>query len=178
MSTISLALMMTAFGRPDAEEISFQTFKSSLLSNFLVDKLEVVNKTTVRVYAHSSAKFKKEMNEDNEVVYEVSENTAPKNLPMTSTYKYYFHIGSVDSFERQMEEAQKALGYKADEFIPIKYVSQWNILQEIMRFAPTLLLIGGYIWLTRKSMGSFGGGATGGTRNFFNVGKAQVKLMI
>lgn len=43
------------------------------------------------------------------------------------------------------------------------------------RFAPTLLLIGAYVWFTRKSMGgTFGGNSTRGGRNFFNVGKAHV----
>ena len=32
-----------------------------------------------------------------------------------SGYKYFFHIGSVDSFERKMEEAQEALGITLGE---------------------------------------------------------------
>ena len=39
--------------------------------------------------------------------------------------------------------------------------------------APTLLLIAGYVWFTRRQMGGLTGGA-GGSRGIFNVGKAQV----
>ena len=39
--------------------------------------------------------------------------------------------------------------------------------------APTVLLIAGYVWFTRRQMGGFAGGAGG--RGLFNVGKAQVR---
>ena len=46
-------------------------------------------------------------------------------------------------------------------------------MQEILRLAPTLLLIAGYVWFTRRQMGGLSGTAGGG-RGLFNVGKAQV----
>ena len=39
--------------------------------------------------------------------------------------------------------------------------------------APTILLIAGYVWFTRRQMGGLTGGGGGG-RGIFNVGKAQV----
>jgi len=44
------ALLMTALATPDAQEISFQTFKTDLLANKMVDRIEVVNKSLVKVY--------------------------------------------------------------------------------------------------------------------------------
>lgn len=41
--------------------------------------------------------------------------------------------------------------------------------------APTILLIAGYVWFTRRQMGGFTGTAGGG-RGLFNVGKAQVSV--
>ena len=38
------------FGRADVQEISFQHFKTQLLSKGLVDRLEVCNKSTVKVF--------------------------------------------------------------------------------------------------------------------------------
>lgn len=63
--------------------------------------------------------------------------------------------------------------------VPITYVNEVGWQQEILRFAPTLLLIGAYIYITRRTMGGgglggLGGGGSGGGRNIFNVGKAQV----
>jgi AFG3 family protein len=52
-------------------------------------------------------------------------------------------------------------------------------LQELGRLAPTALLIGLYIWFTRRQMGGFGGaGGMGGGRGIFNVGKAQARCAV
>ena len=48
-------------------------------------------------------------------------------------------------------------------------------IQELLRLAPTILLIAGYVWFTRRQMGGLGGQGPGG-RGLFNVGKAQVGL--
>ena len=94
-----------------------------------------------------------------------------------SQYKYYFNIGSVDSFERQLEEAQETLGWNPDEFIPITYTSQVSWSSELLRLAPTILLIAGYVWFTRRSMGGGMGGMGGGSRSLFNVGKAHIAVI-
>ena len=92
-----------------------------------------------------------------------------------SQHKYSFNIGSVESFDRKMEEAQEALGFDPNEFIPITYTNELSWSQELLHLLPTLLLIGGYVWFTRRGMGGGGmGGGMGGGRGIFNVGKAQV----
>ena len=49
--TIGAILLMTITMRgSDTQEISFQWFKTNLLATGLVDKLEVMNKSQVRVY--------------------------------------------------------------------------------------------------------------------------------
>ena len=74
-----------------------------------------------------------------------------------------------------MEEAQEALGFDPNEFIPITYTNELSWSQELLHLLPTLLLIGGYVWFTRRGMGGGGmGGGMGGGRGIFNVGKAQV----
>ena len=93
-----------------------------------------------------------------------------------SQHKYSFNIGSIDSFDRKMEEAQEALGFDPNEYVPITYTNELSWSQELLRLLPTLLLIGGYVWFTRRQMGGggLGGGGMGGGRGIFNVGKAQV----
>ena len=39
-------------------------------------------------------------------------------------YKFHFNIGSIDSFERKMEEAQEDLGWGTDAFVPITYTNE------------------------------------------------------
>ena len=65
---------------------------------------------------------------------------------------------------------------------PCSYVSEVSWQQELLRLAPTLLLIAGYVWFTRSQggLGGLGGGGRGGPgggRGIFNVGKAQVAVL-
>ncbi|CAK9187275.1 unnamed protein product [Ilex paraguariensis] len=48
--------------------------------------------------------------------------------------------------------------------------------QELMRFAPTLLILGSLMYMGRRMQGGFGvgGGAGKGARGIFNIGKAQI----
>jgi AFG3 family protein len=85
---------------------------------------------------------------------------------------YYFHIGSVETFERKLEDAQRTLGVTPRDFIPVVYSNETSLGHELMRFAPTLLLIGGMIFLSR-GMGGAGGG--GGPGNIFRIGKSTAK---
>lgn len=54
------ALVMTALARPDAQEISFQMFKTDLLAQRLVERIEVVNKSLVKVYVRRFHQTKSE----------------------------------------------------------------------------------------------------------------------
>ena len=103
------------------QEISFQMFRNQLLANGLVDKLEVSNKNLVKVYVRSSAPS---MDAEGALRSGTGSDggtsgssgairVQPGQAP--SGYKYFFHIGSVDSFERKMEEAQEALGITLGE---------------------------------------------------------------
>lgn len=88
----------------------------------------------------------------------------------------------MDSFERKLEEAQDVIGYDPREYVPVVYTSELSWQNELLRLAPTLLLLGGYLWFTRRGMGGMGGGGggmggLGGGRGIFSVGKAQVAQM-
>ena len=39
-------------------------------------------------------------------------------------HRYYFMIGSVDSFERKLDEAQRELGLNASAHVPVKYAHE------------------------------------------------------
>ena len=94
----------------------------------------------------------------------------------TSQYKYYFNIGSVESFEEKLEEAQEALGIDPHDYVPVTYASEMVWYQEIMRFAPALLLLGSLWYMSRRMQGGLGvgGGGGKGARGIFNIGKAHI----
>lgn len=62
--------------------------------------------------------------------------------------------------------------------MPILYTTEVSWQQELWRLLPTILLIGGYVWFTRRQLGGLGGPGGGpGGRGIFNVGKASVSSM-
>lgn len=85
---------------------------------------------------------------------------------------YYFNIGSVDNFERKLETVQRDLNIPPRDFIPVQYVNETNYGAELMRFMPTLLVLGAWFVMMR-GMGSGGGG--GGMSSVFRIGKSKAK---
>ena len=93
-------------------------------------------------------------------------------------HKYSFNIGSVETFERKLEEVQEDMGVDPRNLVPVTYVTEVSWMQELGRLVPTLLLLAGYIWFTQRQMGGGGMGGMGGGgggRGIFNVGKATVR---
>lgn len=134
-----------------SHEITWQEFRTSLLDKGLVEKLTVVNNQRVRVKLHPTA------------------NTQVFNLPQNT--EYYFSIGSVEAFERKLDEAQRELGIPSSERVPVSYHDEVSIARTLFSFAPTILFLGGMIWLTRRA-----GGAGGGAGGIFSAGKSKAKL--
>ncbi|CAO3653122.1 unnamed protein product [Mucor fragilis] len=131
-------------------EVTFQDFKTSLLEKGLVKELNVMNKSYVQVVLRPESKSY------------LAEN--PNAI-------FYFSIGSVDQFERQMESCQDKLGIPDNERIPISYHTTGNLANTLVQFVPTLLLIGFFIYMGRRASG--GGGPSGG---IFGIGKSKAKL--
>ena len=52
---LSLGGMLANLGRSDVQEISFQHFKTHLLAQGLVEKVEVANKTSAKVYVRAGS---------------------------------------------------------------------------------------------------------------------------
>jgi AFG3 family protein len=85
---------------------------------------------------------------------------------------FYFNIGTVESFERKLEDAQRALGISSRDYIPVVYIDETDWLEEASRFLPTLILMGGMMWLARRAMG---GGRGDGPGGIFRFGKSPAK---
>ncbi|KAL6614182.1 hypothetical protein ACP70R_036452 [Stipagrostis hirtigluma subsp. patula] len=170
---LGLMLSSLSYGS-SAQEISFQEFKNKLLEPGLVDHIVVSNKSVAKVYIRSLPSSNPSQDGD---IHITTSHLPGRETP--SRYKYYFNIGSVDSFEEKLEEAQEALGRDPHDYVPVTYTSEINWFQELMKFAPTAFLVG-LIYVAGKRMRggfSIGGGPGGGARGIFNIGKAQVTKM-
>ena len=222
LGIILLAGSLMGSGRENAQEISFQWFRNQLLANGVVERVEVANKQTVKVYVDAQAiralaarspqgsqgQLSGSMNAGShgadapgEEIHigtpgdlggmsdgvghgsggGIDSRTKP-GVPgggarSSSVYRFYFNIGSVEAFERSLDEAQASMGIDASRRIPVTYTSEVSWQQELWRLAPTLLLIAGYVWFTRRQLGGLGGGGGPGGRGIFNVGKAHVTVL-
>ncbi|CAA0836387.1 ATP-dependent zinc metalloprotease FTSH 10-mitochondrial [Striga hermonthica] len=175
LPSLLLAFVFTSMlgGPNDQKQISFQEFKNKLLEPGLVDHIVVSNKSVAKVYIRNSQPNGNSTKVDS-VQGPVGQTNDKKN---PSHYKYFINIGSVESFEEKLEEAQEALGIDPHDHIPVTYTSEMNWFQELMKFGPTLLLLGTIIYMGRRSGIGIGGPGMKGGRGIFNIGKAHVTKM-
>lgn len=138
-----------------SREITWQELRSSFLDKGLVEKLTVINHSRVRVYVHK----------------ESVEQMYPESPAVRPGFFYTFTIGSVEAFERKLDEAQAELGIPSAERIPVSYMTETPLANYVLSYGPTLLGIGFFIWLTRRA----GGGAGGGSSGIFGMGKSRAK---
>ncbi len=89
------------------------------------------------------------------------------------TPSHYFNIGSVDSFERSLKEAQDELGVAQANRVPIVYSNQISPVSLLLNVAPTLMLVALGVYSVNMMRKTGGAGGAGG---IFNVGKSKAKL--
>ncbi|KAK5122332.1 Mitochondrial inner membrane m-AAA protease component [Meristemomyces frigidus] len=140
----------------NSREITWQEFRNTFFDKGLVEKLIVVNGNRVRVYLHR----------------ESVASMYPDSPAAQPGFYYYFSIGSVEAFERRVDEAQNELDIPSSERIPISYHEEGSWFNTLLAFGPTLLFIGAIFYLSRRAAGGAGGGAGGG---IFGMGKSRAK---
>ncbi len=155
---ISIALLypfyQMIFPSESSREITWQELRKNFLDRGLVEKL-VVSGTLVRV----------ELNRD------AVRNMYPDSQAANPNFSYYFSIGSIDAFERRLDEAQNELGVPPTERIPVSYAREGMGANLLLSFGPTLIVIGLIAWLSRRA-GNMGGGSNG----MFGFGKSKAKM--
>lgn len=148
-------------------EITWKEFINNYLARGAVESLEVVNKRYVRV------KF------------------AP-GAQATSGGILWFNIGSVDAFERNLENIQLEMNVEPANYVPVIYKNEMELFVQkcypnfslnnnyffyrsnILSILPNLLFLAFLVWTFRKTTG-FIGRAKGG-RGIFGVGETTAKL--
>lgn len=120
------------------QEITFKDFLSLYLARGVVDQLEVVNKKWVRVKLLPG--------------YQADQSTVP-----------WFNIGSVEVFERSLENAQHEMNLGPQNFVNVVYKSETeplHLLEAALSWAVPLVIL--YL-VFRQMGGRFGSGLGGGS---------------
>ena len=145
-----------------AREITWQQFESTILNRKAVARLEVVNNETVNVYIKPAFADDKQFKDVFKSTWGTNEGP-----------HYTFGIGSADSFDRRLDEAEK--GFAANERIPVDYVKRSNWMINIISWvAPFALLFLLWNYMMRRAGGGLSGG---GGASIFNFGKSTATLV-
>lgn len=92
-------------------------------------------------------------------------------------YYYRMPIGSIESFEHKLEEAQRALGRDPSQDVPVQYMADNSLARELIGIVPGVLLAAMLFGMMRYAGGGMGGagGGQGGMGGIFQIGKSTHK---
>ncbi|KAJ2751120.1 AAA ATPase afg3 [Coemansia pectinata] len=136
--------------QPEKNQVTWQEFQRVYLDRGLVERLVVVNRNRVRAIIRKGP----------------ADGKGEQSL--------IFSIGSIESFEKQLIEAQDQLNIPPSQRIPVEYRDEVSVISTLLHFAPTLLLIGAFVWMSRKAPGA--GGGAGGAGGIFGIGKSRARM--
>ncbi|XP_041982592.1 AFG3-like protein 2 [Aricia agestis] len=131
-------------------EISWRDFVNQYLNKGVVERLEVINKKWVRVRLQPGSVLEGKI--------------------------IWFAIGSVDSFERNLENAQIEINVDPPNFVPVIYKTEVEA-SSLTGILPTLLIIGFLIYMMRRSANMMGGGGRKGGGLFGGVMESTAKVV-
>jgi AFG3 family protein len=141
-------------------ETNWSKVKSTMLASQDIERIVVVNDKKANIY----------LKKDRLKNYE-QEFSGNLSKPSDNGPHFTFNIGSVETFERNLREAQND---SPDEILP-EYKEERNWGAEILwTIGPFALIILLWWWIFRRM--SKGGGGAGGAGGIFNVGKSQAKV--
>ncbi|MCE3260082.1 MAG: hflB [Bacteroidetes bacterium] len=140
-----------------AKEITWQEFVKEFLAEKDVDRLEVINQEQVYVYIKPASLSKDKFSKLRD---------KKPGIP-----NYFFRIGSVEVFEKNMDEVQAE--FADAEKVPVRYVKKVNWFSEALPWLiPVALLF--LFWRFILSRGPASPGAGG---SIFNFGKSSAVMM-
>ncbi|KAK7877637.1 hypothetical protein WMY93_031649 [Mugilogobius chulae] len=135
--------------RDGGREVTWKDFVNSFLSKGAVERLEVVNKRYVKVIF------------------------SPGKTPVDGQF-VWFNIGSVDTFERNLESAQNELNIESENRVPVVYSSESDGTF-LLSMLPTALIIGFLLFMLRR--GPAGGRPGRGVGGLFSVSETTAKVL-
>lgn len=138
------SLALFYFSRDTGKEISWKEFVQLYLERGQVTRLEIVNKQFVRVIMANGER------------------------------PVWFHIGSVDIFERNLEIAQQEMGIESADRVAVVYSNESDG-SFVLSLIPSLLIMGYLLYSMRRGMmGPSRGGRSSG---IFGVGETTAKML-
>lgn len=142
-------------------EITWKEFEINLLQKNPVDKINVVNNEIAEIFIKKELSGKDEFREVMKLRFTEGINSGPH---------FQLNIGSVDAFEKKLEEAQRAI--PVNEKVSVNYIKRTNWFYDFLPWLfPVLLLLFSIRYFTRLGNGTGTGGGS-----LFSFGKSTARL--
>lgn len=147
---VFLVINFMDFGATPANQLTDIEFFTKL-QNREISRIVIVNKEKGEVFLHSNPNAK-----------------TPSRMAKPD---YTISIGSIEGFERRVDEIQKQ--FNMADRASIEYETRHNYVGDIIGWLlPIVLLVGIWMFFMRRMTGGSGGGPGG----IFNIGKSRAKL--
>ena len=147
------------FDFDNTKQTSWQEFNREMLQQKKVEKVVIVNKEVAQVY------IKKEYLDE-----ERFRDAQQKPLGGNNGPHFYFEIGSVETFNDQLNQAQAE--FDNFEKISVTYKTERDVFGDILGWIlPLVFFVAIWIFIMRR----MSGGGTGGGQ-IFNIGKSKATL--
>ena len=144
-----IAINFMDLGSSEGTKTTDLEFYRMLKSNE-VERVVIVNKEIVEVFLKT--------------------NPGAKDVSGGAKPDYTFNIGSVESFERKVDETQSS--FPDTNKISIEHQTRHNYVADVIGWLlPLIILIGVWMLIMRKMGGGMGPGS-----QIFNIGKSRAKL--
>ena len=150
-------------GTDVTKKSSWQEINQQMLQNGKVEKIVIINKEKAYIY------IKKEF-----LAEETFKEVSKKAFGDTPNYgpHYYFEIGSVETFNQDLKEAQ--INFDNEEIISPYYETRKDVFGDILGWIlPLVFFIAVWLFIMKR----MGGGAGGAGGQIFNIGKTKGKLV-
>ena len=152
---LMVSLLTNYASRP--REISWQEFERDMLSQNDVEKIEVVNQSVALVYLKSETITDSQTKSLQDRLYGSSPGP-----------QYSIRLGSLESFERKLDEAQKELA--PENRVQIRYVDRFDWTSLLVWIMPLVFLFLIWIFILGRMT------TRGGAGSMFNFTKSTAKL--
>ncbi len=146
----------------NSKEITWQQFEKEMLRVHDVEKVVLVNRDKAEVYIESDKYASAKYDQYRKKGLKYVESNNPQ---------FYFTIGSVETFEKRMEEAQK--DFRETDIVPVSFETRKDHVGDLLGWLmPIVILVAVWLFIFRRMSG---GGGAGGS-NIFSIGKSKAKV--
>jgi AFG3 family protein len=161
IALVFIGLQFVSFG-DKPKEITWQEFEKKMLSAHDVEKIVVVNRDIAEVYI-----------KPDRFAAEKYQGYRQKGVSYTDTKtpQFFFTIGSIETFDKKLEEAQK--DFESKDIVPVSFETRKDHFTDIFSWLfPVIILVAVWLFIFRRMSG---GGGPGGA-NIFSIGKSKAKI--